>query len=232
MDAREAHSALEVARMRLAAMWGADGATFDHAEGRLERFATTVPTWKTLQERIKANPDLARWQTERDLHHAELMAERAARIPDLSAAVAYQQYREDDTDALAFGVGMPLPLFDRNQGNIAAATHRIARTEAERSAAALALSTQLREQHTTLVAAHQRATTLGLTVVPAMEQSLEAARLGYQQGKFGFLDMLDAQRGLFEVRADMLDALSAYHIALTEIQRTTGTHLTELWNQE
>ena len=70
-----------------------------------------------------------------NLRRAALSLERAARIPDLEASAGYVQFEEDGTSALAFGVGVPLPLFDRNQGHIAAAREEIATATAERRAA-------------------------------------------------------------------------------------------------
>jgi cobalt-zinc-cadmium efflux system outer membrane protein len=61
-----------------------------------------------------------------------------------------------------------------------------------------------------------------------MEEAFNAAHAGYTQGKFGFLDMLDAQRGLFEATGELVDALADYHVALAEIQRLTGTGIEEL----
>jgi len=74
-----------------------------------------------------------------------------------------------------------------------------------------------------LTTARDRVAALRTKVLPAMEQAYEAAYAGYQQGKFGFLDMLDAQRGLFEARGALVDALQAYQIALIDIQRLIGT---------
>jgi cobalt-zinc-cadmium efflux system outer membrane protein len=184
-----------------------------------------------LRSRLSLNPDLARWETELELRRAVVSSEKAARVPDMQASVGYLQYEEDGTDALAFGVGLPLPLFDRNQGNIAAATHELSKAEAERSAAELALATELGETHAALTAAHQRVATLQGKVVPVMEGAFEAAHEGYRQGKFGFLDMLDAQRGLFEAKGALVDASSDYHSALIDIQRITGTSIEELTNE-
>ncbi len=61
-----------------------------------------------------------------------------------------------------------------------------------------------------------------------MEEAFAAAHEGYREGKFGFLDMLDAQRGLFEAKGALVNALSAYHAAVAKIQRITGTSIKEL----
>ena len=162
------------------------------------------------------------------LREAALSAAKAGRVPDLEAFVGLQRYEEDGSDALAFGMGMPLPLFDRNQGEIEAAGHALAQATAERESAEIALTTSLAAAHALLTAAHNRVQALRSRVVPSMEEAFGAAREGYQQGKFGFLDMLDAQRGLFEARGALLDALTDYHGAVGEIERITGIRMEEL----
>jgi len=230
LDADEAGNVLAIARQKLAAMWGATQADFSNVSGTLSVVMQTVPTLDSLRPHLAGNPALARGETELRLGHAALSAEKAARIPDLQGSVGFVQYEEDGSDALAFSVGLPLPLFDRNQGNIAAATHGLAKAEAERAAKGIALSAELAEAHALLSGAHQRVMVLQGKVVPAMEEAFQAAHEGYQQGKFGFLDMLDAQRTLFAAKAALLDAQGGYQSALIDIQRLTGTDIESLMN--
>jgi cobalt-zinc-cadmium efflux system outer membrane protein len=232
LDAQEAENELGVARRNLAAMWGAEQAEFEGVQGDLEQVLRAIPSLEELRPRLAQNPDLARWEAEVRLRRATLSSEKAARIPDLEGSVGYLQFEEDGTDAFAFGIGIPLPLFDRNQGNIAAATHGLSKAEAERSATEIALATELSAAHAALMVSHQRVAALREKVVPAMDQAFQAAHEGYQQGKFGFLDMLDAQRGLFEAKGALLNALSDYHSAMISIQRATGTDITELMTRK
>jgi len=225
MEALGAQNALGVARKRLAAMWGAERVTFEGVAGSLDGVLRPLPALDTLRPRLSLNPDLARWETELRLRQAALASEKAARVPDVGVSVGYLKFEEDGTDAFVFGISVPLPIFNRNQGNIWAARHDLSRAHAEHMAAELALSAELAETHAVLVGAHQRVTTLREKVVPAMEQAFGAAREGYQQGKFGFLDMLDAQRGLFEAKGALVDAWSDYHTAVTAIQKMTGTRI-------
>lgn len=228
MEALQAVSAVDVARKRLAAMWGAEQADFESVEGNLDTVPYAIPSLDALRLHLSRNPDLARWEAVLQLRRAALSSEKAARIPDLTGAVGYAQFEEDGSDALAFGIGMPLPVFDRNQGSIEAAAHELSKAQAERLATETTLAAELAVARAALMGSHQRVETLRGKVVPTMEQAFGAAREGYQQGKFGFLDMLDAQRGLFEAKGALVDALSDYHSALTDIQRITGTSIEEL----
>jgi cobalt-zinc-cadmium efflux system outer membrane protein len=60
-------------------------------------------------------------------------------------------------------------------------------------------------------------------ILPAAEESFEAVNLGYRSGKFGFLEVLDTQRTLFEVRGQYVEALAAYHRAKAEVERVIGS---------
>ena len=225
LDAFEAEKGLTVAREKLATSWGSDQATFKTAKGDLNHILPALPDLDRLRKHLPQNPDLAKWDTELKLHKANLKSEKAGRIPDIEISAGMLSFEEDGTDALAFGIGIPLPLFDRNQGNIAAAKYNLAKAQAERKAAHNAIMTELTEKYADLTVSYKKAVILKDKVVPARTKAFDAAHEGYQQGKFGFLDVLDAQRGLFTARADLLDALSNYHTALIDIQRITGTSI-------
>lgn len=224
----EAEYDLAVSKVKLSSMWGSEQPHFQKAQGSIDDIAGSIPTMEVLRSRLTTSPDLARWDAELRLRKAALSSEKAARVPDLEASLGLQRFEEDGTELLAFGIGLPLPLFDRNRGNIAAAKCEIDRARAERRAAESALTAELADAHATLSKAHERVLTLRSKVVPAMEDAFAAAREGYSQGKFAFLDMLDAQRGLFETRGALVDALSGYHAAVAKIQRITGTSIEEL----
>jgi cobalt-zinc-cadmium efflux system outer membrane protein len=212
-------------------MWGSGAAHFESVEGDLESVLDKVPSLAVVRARLPMNPLMARREVERQRQRAVVSSERAARTPDLAVAVGFQRFEEDDTDSLMFAVGVPLPLFDRNLGNIAAAQHELAKVEVERRAAELSLSAAAMAAHAKLISSHKRVDALRTRVVPAMEEAFEAAHTGYQQGKYGFLDMLDAQRGLFETRGALVAALSDYHSSVADLERITGTTIEQLLNE-
>ena len=48
---------------------------------------------------------------------------------------------------------------------------------------------------------------------------------GYRFGKFGYLDVLDSQKTLFEAKGQYLDALADYHKAVADVERLIGEPL-------
>ena len=67
-------------------------------------------------------------------------------------------------------------------------------------------------------------TTAATASGPALRASEEAARIariGSREGKFGQLELLDAERTLSETRRAAIDALLNYHSALAQLERLT-----------
>lgn len=223
LEQAAARNALQAAAAGLAAMWGADNPPAMNVQGELAAALDEIPNLESLRSRLGANPELLGWDARIRLGEAALASATAARIPDLEVSAGIQRFEEDGTDAFAFGVGIPLPLFDQNRDGIETARYDLEQTRAEFLAARSALHAELAQAHADFATAHQRVETLNASVIPAMQQAFESAQEGYRQGKFGFLDMLDAQRGLFETKGALIDAWSAYHEALAEIQRIAGS---------
>jgi cobalt-zinc-cadmium efflux system outer membrane protein len=59
-------------------------------------------------------------------------------------------------------------------------------------------------------------------VLPGAQSAYEAATIGFENGKFSFLEVLDAQRTLFAAKAQYLNALANFHRALSELEGLLG----------
>ena len=92
----------------------------------------------------------------------------------------------------------------------------------ERRAAEVLVTTALNTTYQSLAAANIEVTTLKTQVLPGAQSAFEATSKGYRLGKFGFLEVLDAQRTLFGAKAQYLRALSDYHKAVAEVERLIG----------
>ena len=212
---------LDAARKRLGALWGAGPPRFSRAAGELPA-VTPVESFDAVARLREQNPDLARWGTEIARRESALRLERARAIPDVTVTAGYRRFQETENNALVVGASVPLPLFDRNQGNLAAASSRLAAAAEERRAAEARVDTALAEAYRGLVTAHAEASMLAADAVPRAERAFEAFEEGYRLGKFSFLDVLDAQRTLFAVRTQHLRAVERFHTAAAEIERLVG----------
>lgn len=215
---------LETARTRLAATWGSAIPSFETVEGHLAPIAA-LPAMEQLVRRLARNPDLARWVTEMAQRHAAVELEGARKITDPTVGAGFRHVNETDDNALVLEVSLPLPVFDRNQGRSLETRYRLAKAGEERRAAEVRVRTALAATYAALATASTEATTLKSEVLPGAQRAFEAVREGYRQGKFGVLDVLDAQRTLSAARGQYIEALVAYHKAVAEVERLIGEPL-------
>ncbi len=215
---------LNAAKKQLAAFWGSTAPRFDTVAGSLETLQPP-PGLETLLQRLADNPDLARWTTEITQRQALIEVEESKVIPDLTATVGASKYLMPQDYALTVGFSMPLPVFDRNQGRIGEAQQRLAKAEDERRNAEVRIRTALNTAYQRLDAAYAEVNALHQDILPNAESAYQAASEGYRLGKFGFLDVLDAQRTLFSTQSQHLSAEAEYHKALADVERLIGGNL-------
>ncbi|MHC4573409.1 MAG: TolC family protein, partial [Planctomycetota bacterium] len=218
---------LESARTRLSAGWAGKSPRFQKAAGGLD-LTVPVPSFNELANLIGRNPDIARWAVEMDQRRAAVELARANAIQDVKVAGGMggmQRFNETDDNAVVFGVAIPIPLFDRNQGNILEAGHKLAKAKGERQAVETRIHAALAEAYARLSSAFEEATDLRDKVLEGAQSAFDAANEGYRAGKLGFLDVLDAQRTLFEAKAKYIDALAIYHTAKADVERMIGQEI-------
>ena len=226
IELERAKLAMEGARKKLAATWGSAKPMFSKAVGQLDRL-TPIPPPEVLADRISRNPDVARWAAEMEQRKATLAQERANRIPDVTISGGIRRSREATDTSFVFGAAVPLPLFNRNQGKILESQFRVSKAEREREAAGNKVLAALSDAYQALATGYTEATTLKSAVLPGAQSAFEAATEGFRQGKFGYLEVLDAQRTLFEARGRYVEALGAYHKAVADTERLIGGELGE-----
>jgi cobalt-zinc-cadmium efflux system outer membrane protein len=224
VERRRATAELAVARSRLVATWGSTHAIFDRAEGDLYTLQTPPP-FEVLVSRVTQNPDLARWIQEVELREAVVTLEEAQKIPDVTAGGGVRHFSETNDAALVFGVSVPLPLFDRNQGAREASRRAVVKARHERRAAEVRVGAAVDVAYRELRASFDEVVALRDQVLPQAEEAYQGVREGYLRGLFRYVDVLDAQRTLSELRGRQLGALRSYHSTVAELERLIGEPL-------
>ncbi|MNQ31254.1 Cobalt-zinc-cadmium resistance protein CzcC precursor [compost metagenome] len=163
---------------------------------------------------------LARLQiTEKE---AALDLERARRIPNLTVSVG-SQYSETDRERVnVVGLSMPIPLFDRNQGNVLAAARRADQAQDLRNAAELRLRSEIQSSLDQWATASTEVKAFNQVILPAAQSAVDTATRGFEMGKFNFLDVLDAQRTLISARSQYIQAMADSTDAWVRIERIYG----------
>lgn len=161
-------------------------------------------------------------ELELEAARARIDVERAGRVPDLTVEGGVRHFRDTGDTAVVAGVSMPIPIRNRNQGAIAAASGEAAAAEARRNLALAQANRRIIDARASLAAAEARLQTLRKLSLPDAEEAVRLARLGYREGEFTLLDVLDAEAALATAREGVIDAELARAKALAALERAAA----------
>ncbi|MGE8657544.1 MAG: TolC family protein [Achromobacter sp.] len=221
IEARAADSALDAARRKLGQLWGAPEADFARVSADLQ----TLPRRDAIDDlraALAASPRMEAGRLSVELGRAQLEVEKSKRYPDITLSAGVARDNEQGRNKAQFGVSIPLPLFDRNQGNVYSATmqsykaHDLYRELESRLTADLLQSVSRFDLAANSVREYRG------TVLPGANEAYESARKGFEAGKVSFLEVLDAQRTLSQGNIAYLNVLASAYQAAADIDRILG----------
>lgn len=226
-EANKAKRRLEAARYRLVSFWSSESVQSMRVDGDLTVMRHITPA-EVAKNHLANNPDQSRWKREIERREAEVSLARSQAVSDATFSLGIRKFQSTNDSAMVAGFEIPLPLFDRNQGGIAQARASLGKARQERRSAEMAAQTELFEKGQSLLAAYGEATTLRDEILPEAKNAFEAVETGYREGKLDVLQVLDAQRTLFAVRRQYLQALEDYHLVCTDVKRLVGEALEDI----
>lgn len=153
---------------------------------------------------------------------ARLNVAQRARVPDVTVSAGMRRLGESRDTAAVLSLSVPLPFFNSGAASMDRTRAELDQAEAERRSvvrdARQAIATARADVADTFAAA----TAASGPVLAAASEAARIARLGYAEGKFSQLDLIDAERMLAETRETAIDALAAMHDARARLARLQG----------
>ncbi len=222
VERQRTDSELHAARQELALSWGAVEATFDSLVTPEQALTGDTTAWRS---RLLTHPELSRASAIEALAAARVQTAMAARIPDLSVSAGVRRLEEIPGTGFLAGVEVPLPLWNRGAGGVAAARRELEASVAERRATEQRLQVALATATERLQAAAAVYDTLRLRVRPAREQLVDELLRGYRAGRSGYLDLVAEQSNLLGTELALIDAQADVWRARVRLELLAGTGL-------
>ena len=168
------------------------------------------------------HPDLRQLKAEVDRARARLDGAKAARWPGVE--LRYGSTREPDVRQNMLGVSIQIPLLDRHRGPVDEAASELERMRLQLEGRQIDLRQQTLQSWKELELARVRTQALSQGSVREAEAALRVAEAAYRFGERGILDVLDAQRVLRSIRADLLDARYQLQSARIQLEYLAGRY--------
>lgn len=212
---------LLTSKERLAVLWGAPCPDFERVDYPFYQIEHPQELSLCI-DNLRNNPELIQSQYEYLAAHQGYLFEKAVQVPDVTVTFGVKTLRDTGEKGMILGAAFPIPVFNLNQGNIRKAESIIEKTHNEFHQVQLLLENKLTISHKQLVRAYEEASLLRDTVLKSANQTFQLATEGYKEGKFEYLELLDAQRTLSDVMERYIQALLTYHQKLAEIEYLTS----------
>lgn len=177
---------------------------------------------------LKNYPDLQAQKSNVTLSLLKVKEAKRKMIPDVDVSLGYKRLSATDDDTIQAGISLPLPFFNRNQGNIIEAEKLSHKAKDDETVARNELLLQLDNAYSMYASTRELVRSFNDTIVPQAEESLKMSKQGYEQGEFDFLEVLDAQRTLVTANVSYLKALNGLFTSMTEIERLVGVKVSDI----
>ena len=211
---RAAEADESAARLSLGVLLGGRVAPAVLRDSPFSSAAAALDPLRTLEVRLA--------DAERTAAEAGVAQERAATRLDPSIGFGVRHIAETGDRTLLAGVSVPLPLFDRNRGNIAAARAGVRAAEARREAAVAQAAATISNAETELAAADARVQAFETAAVPEAREALRLTDLSYRAGRSSLLELLDAQEAFATAQGELIEARLARATAAAALSRAAG----------
>lgn len=183
------------------------------------------PTKQEIMGSTENIPSIKLLQNEVNVRQAKLELEKSIAIPNLTLSGGVRYLNEINSNSFVAGVSIPIPIFNNNHGNIMASEERLHQMNAIKNARKLDVIAQLNTAYNNLLSAYHNSLQLKNIIIQEADNAYQITKQGYLQGRFAFIDLLDAQRTLFETQTQYLFEISDYYDSLIEIEKITGKFL-------
>lgn len=220
VEQQQARVSLRVAQQNLQASWRILAAVVgkpDLPATTLEGDLESIPDLnyrEWVATALRESPEVKLGQQEVERTEASLAQARKVPIPDLQlTGILMQSYETLPTTGKPTGlmggaeIGIQLPLFDRNQGNIAAAKGEIESAKQNLARVKLELERNLASLFSDYDSARVTVKQYKTEMLPRAEQAYRLYQANYQRMAGAFPQVLISQRTLFQLEADYVQAL-------------------------
>ena len=186
---------------------------------------SSLPTISELRQSAENNPYLQQLLSAKDSAEAKLKLEQALRFPGLTLKSDFTQ--DPDLNTFRVGVVLPLPVWNRREGQIAQAAAGIEEADANIKLQQQVLRKEIDSAYQRTVIASNQLKVFENGLLQQSQATLSRAEAAYKFGERGILEYLDAQRVNRDVKRDYLIAKFDYFFSVLQIERFIGSDLVQ-----
>jgi cobalt-zinc-cadmium efflux system outer membrane protein len=167
------------------------------------------------------HPALQRFQTLENQADAAVLLERSAGIPDVTLGAGARYEENGNVQSYLFSASIPLPLFNRGRAGALAAGLRAEAVRFEHERVSRELEEALAQTRAEFEIASAEVSRFQTVLLPKAQRAVELVQEGYAAGRYGWLEQVEVQQMLAEIRMGAIEAQRAALRAQAQLLKFT-----------
>ncbi|WP_037426006.1 TolC family protein [Shewanella sp. POL2] len=216
---------LKASQYQLASQWGKPKASYRFNGNLLDMPA--VPSVDSQLKLLKKHPRFQQFATAQRIAQSQMELARIEAKPQWQVTAGVRRYEASDDFGLVAGISIPWGSSDRNAGTIAALQAQQDVLANEQNALMQAQDAQLYVLLQEMAHSAHVIDTVRSDIVPTLEKALSEASNAFDKGLLSYNQYNDVYRELLSAQYQLLDAFESLHLQHIEIQRLTGTSISQ-----
>lgn len=187
---------------------------FDLSGNLAETVGGQVSLDELKESALSTRPDLLALRKDRERGAADTRLQTAMARPDLTTGLLYHnQYGYSNGRTFGVFLSTELPIYERNQGEIARAQRETRQSELRATAMETSISTEVENAWQQLMTARNLMERIRSSLLAEARQVRDITEFSYRRGEASLLEFLDAQRAYN-------DAMQSYNDARADLTRS------------
>ena len=177
---------------------------------------------------VDVRPDVRSKRFTHSQREADLRLAKAYRVPDLTVGTGYAiqgAQGPDNPQQWALNFGMPLPLFNRNQGGIRQAEVAVQTAEADLNKALNVVENEVEVAYRNLMQSRRLVEAYVGGVLDDARATFTIVERAYERGGATILDLLDAARTSRTIQQNYIEALFNYQRNVLQLESAVGQEI-------
>ena len=221
-DVNNARLARAQALASLRQFLGFDSVPEDYdVSGNLVHEPVTLQLEDLQARALRNRPDLQAAQRNVVASESQVGLAKANGKVDLNVTFDYTRLNQSNLGAFYFNI--PLPVFNKNQGEIARTQYAVTQSQFQQKAAEQQVLTDVKNSYEGLRSSEKVVLLYDKGYLEQATQSLDITRFSYEHGAASLLDFLDAERSYRSTELSYRQALATYMTSLEQLRQAVGT---------
>jgi cobalt-zinc-cadmium efflux system outer membrane protein len=169
---------------------------------------------------LEVRPDLHQARRAIEQARSNVRLQQAIAKPDVEVLGGYK--RTVGVNTFMWGVQVPLPFFNKNQGNIAAAESEVSTAQNRVRALEIQIKAEIETAQKDVEARRLRLASLVAGTLARADESVTIARAAYREGGTDLLRLLEAERIYIELEVMNARMRTEYRQSLVTLETALG----------